>query len=422
MIPAAKISSARNSQGKTLAFLFAAFPILDIYATPLPGISIGEFLLIVAFTLLSITKPERTYRIPSDFSPIFLYAAYGISVTLFVILTQSWAIPSVMLYDAGSKILFFIIFLLGINYIKWEPFSKYLLKIANFAAGFLLLQVILSTIGVHISGIVPWLPLSNETDVADFISKQLDSDRSSSLFAEPAHFCEYMVLPLVIALIGNNQSKRKAILYASSILLSRSANGFAILGICILGFMLWRMLSIRKPLTKTIYVIFISLAGIVIVPFLAIVFEDLIERFAEISGDSASTGVHGLSGYIRVLRGYFLYGSFSTIGQIFGMGFGCILGYISSHTTPYLELTDLMPEYVNSVQYILISSGIIGLILIVKQLYRLFKSSQYQFKLALVCLAALMCSASIFFTTTTILILISAYENKSGNINNNTLS
>lgn len=395
---------------KRISLLVALFPILDIYATPLPGISIGEFLLFSIFIYCAFKKSGMLFSIPTEFAPFFSYFLYGSIVTLSVISFCRWANPNTMLYDLGSKVLFFSILLLSLKFCIRKELVKYLIIIANIVSAFFIFQYALRMVGINISGIISFLPLSNTVDTAHFIQGQQGSARCSSLFAEPAHLCEFMTLPLCLSALGRNKNIRRFIIYLSVLLLSRSANGFAISGIVLLGIIIFRILRLKNNGLKVFVLSSAICLCLIIVPVLGLIFNDYVQRFAEISGDPSQRSVNGLSSYIRVLRGYSLFVSFPVFEQIVGQGFGCILSYVANHDTSFYELTSELPDYVNSIQSVLISTGYIGLVLMTKQIYGLFRKCHREYKLALLSLVALTASATILFTPVSILIFTCSDE------------
>lgn len=387
-----------------VSFVYAFSPILLIYSSPVPGLSINEFIIALLFIWFALTKPNELFKINSLITPVVIYILYGTIITFGIIFSEAWSQPSIMIYDVFSKILFLIIFFVGIKFISFEIFIKNIFSLGDITVTFLFIQIVLSCVGVHISGIIPFLPLSNEVDTAQFISGQLGSDRMSSLFSEPAHLSEFLLLPLIIELFDRKRHIFRILLYGSAIIISKSTTGFSVLGVILILFLIYQLKTIRRKSVRILLIVVTCIIALGIAPLFLIVFGDALDRFSEISGDA-----NGLfSGYIRVMRGYVLFGDYSLSEKIFGQGFGCILGYISSHKTAYLDLTDKIPEYVNSIQYILITTGIIGLFIIFKFIYGIFTRCSYQFKMVLLSLIIMMTSSSIFFSTLGCLYLIAS--------------
>lgn len=387
-----------------VSILYAFSPILKIYASPVPGLSISEFSIVFLFILLILTNPTRLFQFPSIIKPLIYFLIYGIILTLYVIFFESWSISSTMIYEVCGKILFFIMFIVGFQFWSTEKFVKYLIKLADIAVIFLFIQIFLSIFGIHISGIIPFLPLSNNVETAQFISNQLGGERFSSIFSEPAHLSEFIILPLIIISFGNKPNYLRCIFYTSTILISHSATGFTVLGVILLCFIFNWLQSFRNPKYKILFSIISLLLVIILIPSFSVLFGDRLDRFAEISGDGDGL----FSGYLRVMRGYILYNDFTIPEKLFGQGFGCIIGYISTHKTDYLSLTDLIPEYVNSIQYILISTGIVGFCLISNFLYKIFRRCNNEYKIVIICLIMMMASTAIFFSITAIIYLLPA--------------
>ena len=410
------VLSPNISLRRSVSFFFSIFALLDIYASPFPGISIGELLLFFTFIYCAIKSNGFVFKIPFEFYPFFWLILYGSLITIIVIAFNTWPDQNNMLYDAGSKILFLIILLVGIKYIDVKYLSNYIGKVADIVCAFFFIQLILGYLGIRISGIIPGLPLSNTVDSSDFINRQLESERICSFFSEPAHLCQFLILPICLASYGKYKNKKRFFLYGATLFLSGSANGYALIALIIMGLLLRKCLSIRSRVLRIFSISAISLMLFISVTYITLLFPDITRRFTEISGNVSAYSTNGMSSYVRVLRGYSLYESFPLVGKLFGEGFGCIQSYADSHNTSYFYLTSILPDYVNSIQYVLICTGFIGFILLLRQFYVIYINSLIEYKLSIACLFMMMFSATVLFSYLSIIILVSAYGSHSKNI------
>lgn len=344
-------------KAKSASILFALFPLLNIYATGIiPGISIGQCLLLIIFMCCIFLKDSK---LNVYFGKYILYSI-GITICCQV---YSWTQWGDCLYEGLSLLVFFFLLNCAVKYLDYRMCKKAMYVIGVFSLVFFFLQYTLSFLGIRISGILPYFQLSNEEDTNTFIASQLNRDRFSSVFQEPAHYAEFMILILSFLLFTGRRTKMKIILsiiISTSILLSQSAGGYVLL---LVSWSFWILTKFLKNIKyKSIYLIGVIL--FCIAAFWLIesneAFVKVAERYKELSLTPEVT-VNGYSSYIRVIRGYIPYIEGNSVDKIFGHGVGTLVSYVNSHPqSMFLSITDYNPNWVNSFQYILFTTGIIG--------------------------------------------------------------
>jgi hypothetical protein len=77
------------------------------------------------------------------------------------------------------------------------------------------------------------------------------------------------------------------------------------------------------------------------------------------------------SGFFRIWRGYFIYGSMDLLNQIFGASLGSV-EYIASKV--YILGINYEGTYMNGIQSLLITGGIVGTLLFFYYIVKLYKS------------------------------------------------
>ena len=86
---------------------------------------------------------------------------------------------------------------------------------------------------------------------------------------------------------------------------------------------------------------------------------------------------------------------------------GSLIGYVNSHPqSSYLALTTFNPKWINGLQYLIFSTGIIGAIIYFTQLYKIGKKSSVLGRAFIVVLIMLFLSADSFFSQEMILYII----------------
>lgn len=369
----------------------ALYPLLAIYATFIPGISIGEFVLLV-FSFLILFKCKK--RIPLLFQDFIVYSTL-ISI-LMVLLHDEYPFATFLFHFVSF---FLIVYLISTACVIGDAMKVelYIKKLSIICVAFFVVQyVVYITTSSTISGIVPFLPLSNGEDAATFKTLQMGRDRMSSFFEEPAHFSEFLCIPLCLYLFHARNMKDflLGILITACIFLSTSALG-AISVIIIWG--MWLLEFLRKGNHKVLSYVLIVLLVLAFPTLVATEFAtSMTTRITEISGEGVEGSVNGFSSYIRVLRGYIPYLEQNFVIKILGNGLGSLESYIKTYPTQYLNLIDIIPDYLNSIQYILLGSGLIGLCLFIKQMYKILKKTSSLGKTLLLTMFAQMFASGIY--------------------------
>ncbi len=352
---------------KLYSALFALFPVFNIYATGiLPGISIGQILLLLSSIILLI---NNRCVISSHF---LYYLLYAIFISILSIL-KPWVNIENVFYEVISLFLFFFIFNAAFSYANVYIVKKGVIYLALFSLSFFYLQVILSLFGINISGIIPFLPLSYTSETESFIQYQLGLGRFCSIFEEPAHYATFMSFALSMLLFSEDNKKHKylILLIIISIILSKSSSGYFLLFATIAYFF---FVKIKKSKYKLLSYSLCCLVGILLIIFFARNTDTIMAatRLSELA-INPQVSEYGYSSYIRVIRGYipFIEGSISA--KIFGNGIGSLLSWVGFHPdSNFLSITDYNPNWINSFQLLLFSTGILGALLFLTKLFKSF--------------------------------------------------
>ena len=380
---------------------FALFPILNIYSiTGLPGLSIGQFLLVllIGFRILN-----------NGFSKILCFKAfviYSLIISAIGIVVKGYDLVD-SIYESIALILFFVIFNYTIVSAEYAKVKKWIVYVGMFALAFFVIQYILFLAGRPISGIVSFLPLSNEVNTAEFRLTQMGRERLSSIFQEPAHYSEFMSIVLAFILLKKDGNKKKklllSIIISATIILSMSTSGAIFLALVWGAWSIY--LSQQTHNVKTLFTIVILLVVTATPILLSSYLEYISLRFSQISF-TPEASEYGFSSYIRVLRGYIPFMESDVLDQIFGHGLGTLRSYIRQNpSTMFLSVTDFNETWVNSFQYLLFMTGIIGTVLFGKQMMYFYKGTTFMGKLFILQYISAFLSAGILLTPTSALFL-----------------
>lgn len=380
------------SLNKTKIFgaTFALMPLLGIYSIGIPFLSLGQVLLVV-LVVISLVSGEKIR------TPIFMsFTLYAVIITLLNILAISGIIIGDEIHDVLAWLFFMITVLGAISFANYQTFCKVFVVFGWVCVGFFYIQFVLSLVGVRISGLLPFLPLASNVDFQTMVEKQVSATRLSSLFMEPAHYAENMSLFLALVLMKASNMK-KALLSGSiitvSIFLSQSAMGVVL----VLFVWLWWFIK-RYRFNISSIIILAVLLGMAI-PFLlsSEITDQLLLRF---SADyvSGASGEGHFSTYIRTVRGYIPFIESGFIHKLFGCGLGALSSFIKMHPgTGFLAITDLIPNWINGMSYLLLSTGILGTFLYIKVCIKLFKNNSELGKAVMILVFLLLLSSDSLF-------------------------
>lgn len=315
---------------KYSGFVLAVAPALAMYII-LPGTNLSGLLLIIS-TIMVLLNYRGMYF--NKIAKCLFVGVVALSIISYISnFSNVWFDQTVFVHNLWSIVLCLIPLVFVTNLINVETYIKTVFFIAIIASIVCLYQRLLLTV----TGTFPsdfYLPLPMTDDVSTVTL------RPHSFFREPAHLSLYLLPALYLALI--NGKKYYAALFMIGILSSGSTTGF-LLGAAI--FVIW-LSSSRMKKGKLL----ISIAILLIVLSITIQFTpDLISSNTEKLINTDTNSSLRLLGSIEIIE------KMSGRELLFGIGINQLANY-GLYMTGY-ELAN----YANSVVYMLISYGIVGL-------------------------------------------------------------
>lgn len=229
--------------------------------------------------------------------------------------------------------------------------------------------------------------------------------RPISIFCEPAHFAQFALLPLAIALfcqetvLSKKQKVVVSLFITMAILLSYSANGIFIAAIL---WIIWLIKYIQKRPTigKVLTVIAILALGLYVFIFKGFM-DTAFERLDTVSASGATTGTQ------RLLQGFAVFSGFPVMAKMFGIGFGNVQAYLIENNITTAYLSEIGNEYMNGFSTVLVSGGVIGLIVYLVIWIRMFtKHKDMVGRGAFLIITALFCSSALFYSCVTVMYLV----------------
>lgn len=228
------------------------------------------------------------------------------------------------------------------------------------------------------------LPVSNEVLMRNE-NWTTYSDRPVAFFTEPAMVVAFLTPVLLFAY--QKKEWLVAIVVSLAILLSGSTSGVVALAIMWAFF----VINFRSSATYRIALIIVMIAAVYAFLNLSY-FSDSIDKISfELSGESSNMNV-------RVMRGWWIYGTLDLRSKLFGISDYNISSYVYGHAEEFTWQTGYEENfYLNTAQRILIQTGIVGAILYIWMLIKLWMSTNKAVKPYLTVVIVSMFFASNFF-------------------------
>lgn len=351
---------------KMSMLLLVLYPIIGVYSFPFLFGSWGDFLFIVLIILDFIRNQRKIiFGLPMHYG--FYWGYLSISYLVLSHFKPASFIPGGLSFFVFSLILGYVI-----KYFDYRSFKKYY-RVVFFITAliFMLQELSYIIVGHRFSMLLPYGTVVGGTPVTEIIQQNISGDRSSSIFREPAHFAQFVLPLLAMELFDKEGIGRKMNKYALIIILLllflRSGNGIA--GLLVLTvFKLANVILYEKNQYKLIGIIFFSTFVVIGMSYYMSTEtgELLLYRTQELSVDENSNS------FIRLYRGYYVYNILPPANKVFGISPDDLPSVIKNSSVSFL-FSGENDTYYNGIHYVLLYSGIIGLLLILLVYLGLFR-------------------------------------------------
>jgi hypothetical protein len=268
-----------------------------------------------------------------------------------------------ILHIVSPNLMLFIFGFLSLSIIDINYFIKYYKIIAILICLIFLMQYVgyylFDLRLIFVSNIIP---LNTGLPNNEYISTiLLNSNRFSTFFLEPAHQSIYLI-PLLVyySTIRTYNIREYIALFILMLVLVLSNSGVGIIS----AFSIFISIILRKY--SNMKLLFFALFPLIVI---LIYYSNIVELLGPRSNeifDPKDTD----SGYIRVLRGFWVFDALDNYSKVFGLGIPGNLLEVSSKTYLFLDDDDL---YLSGFHYILVYSGIIGAGLFLLHIFHKFK-------------------------------------------------
>ncbi len=352
----------------------ASMPVLNIYLA-FPGFTYASiFFLLVLILALNSSKGFITiFKWPNSYLLFWIFVTFSFTVACVLHGSLYRAIlPGGFAFCLFSLQLGFVTKFYDIKF-----FYKYSRIIAVITIVVLVFQDLFYLYSGHrFSALLPFGALTDGLPISELIQVQTSMDRSCSIFREPAHAAQFLLVVLALELFWKGRDKlytNFGLFLGVGLLILRSGNG--LLGMILLvAFKAFYYLKQNKSkyrfLVLTIGVI--CCLGVVSYYSKTELGAETMARVSEFDNNESSKS------YIRIYRGFALLADSSFIVKLFGTNNDGILEIIHNSPVAYLfdGLSTESDLYFNGVSSIILHIGIIGFVLFCSYMIKCQKESE----------------------------------------------
>lgn len=389
-------------QNRLYTLLVSLFIIGDVYVVPhLTFLSWGLLSLIILSPYF-ISKSNRIQCVTRQIIPVLVFCLYSLIISIISICIIEGSARDVIVRIIRESFFYIIIFVFGTRFFHAAMFKNYISKISLLLATFIILQALVYyASGYFIPGLIPNVQIND----AGLTGKQMYDGllryasyhgfiKVNGFLCEPAHCAHFLFVYLLILLFDSKESDRrnftKAIYVSFAMIATMSTNAFLEL---IIAWLSWMIIERKK---RALQVVLFALVGITAFAFimskgLTTYFTFVFNRFSSIFGNDTVS----MTASARVLKGSNLFQSLDPLRKVFGIGFGSYNAAVENGIIN-VGSYDIQNEYMSSIWYILISSGLIGMMIYLSYFINLFKSRDNLGRILIISIIVLSFGTSIY--------------------------
>lgn len=394
-------STVVSNQSRRLFTFAVIFSVVgNIYAVG--SLGFGEILIILAIVLCMLMQGLviriSVFDMKHSFTLFFIYAVIiSLSVAmLFSRIPVSEAIERII----RDTFYVVVIFVFSASFFERAYARRVIAWLSVALSVFVFIQFFAYLLfHIHFMGLIRFLPLASGESFIDLKNHYLKMAsyqgyiRANGFLDEPARCAHLLSVGLLVLFFSKHERYKglKIVIVSVGMVLTTSLNAILLLPVCFLIYY-WFSLkqSGRKPKPWiVIFPIAALLAGIVAYFCIPMV-QTILQRLQNVKTTTQGSTV------LRLLRGFAFYGKMPLWSKVFGIGVGNFLGFKDAFhiITPYEETT----EYMNTLSYILVSTGIVGTLLLAAAMRKLYKRTDVLGKSIILLLIVTSLSSSIYST------------------------
>lgn len=360
------------------SFLFAIFMITDIYRINSDvSISVGEIIFLICFliTVLNGAKYRVFYNIP-----LIFFLIYSFFLTVAVSLRSGGEMLSPLFRLFRDAFYWVLICVYGYTYVDYFTFEKWVKRLCIILSIIIIIQeVVFILFGVFVPMFLldAKLTASGVTGASIYENILINANRNGYLKApgflsEGAHCAQMLFIGSIILIDIDNLFIRSKFLYLLMFTLASilTFSSSAVIYVCFFwGYFAFSILK-RGGIKQFFGIIFISI--ILVFAFLILVFSGKLNFVSVLNRiiNAFKINTADNSAYMRIYKGFEFWMHLPILYKLFGIGFGNYSKFSYLYSGSLSAAFE--SEYMNTVSYILVSSGVVGFFMFVSFMRTLY--------------------------------------------------
>lgn len=378
----------------------------DQYNSIIPGITLGELILVLACCIVSIKNSFKIYvRRTRSVVSFFILGIVLTVVSIMISDCEFLAVSSTKIITRWIRYMSYIFGMVVMcdNFYKKDLSMKLYQNVCLVISLYTILQTVLYFgVGYILPTKILPLPFAMERD-ADFIVNLAHNYyfRAFGPFVEPSLLAKFLLPGFALSLSGWGKAKNNdfgmVILIFVAISCSTSVQGIVI---CMISFIIYIIYvkDIKWTLLKKVIGIVCFFMIIVLLMRYGIL-ETPLDRVSSISIKDSQ----GDSGGMRLFRGYAVWLKLPILYKLIGIGYGNVANFVIQNNI--ITVFDSVfsnsvaeADYVNGMSLLLLSSGGLGLPFILKWFIYTWKNVSFTSRILIIQLILLMASGPSFIS------------------------
>lgn len=389
----------------SILIIFCSF--LHQYESPLPGITLGEFLVILVIVIITLNYPKLMFSIPINLlTKIFFF--FLLLSFISIILQGSYKLFIVTRWIRYSS--YILMVLISSRIYSYQYAIKLYKYFCLFVSIYIILQYVLFLLlDVYLPIKILPIPWSRLQDTQQLLEQSIRYYfRGYGIFTEPGYSAKFLLPGLALSLFGWTEKRKidysSMILISLGIIITTSVQGMIVGLITVSFFTIELIMDSKKNIKNLLFEVYIgaALLGLLYLSSSLGLTDVSFRRIQTISLDS--TGSTG----IRVFRGFAIFEQLPLQFKIMGVGLGNTSFFVLRNGIQTIydssSLTDTALGYTSGISGILVESGVIGFLFF---LYWFFKTRSglsklqriilYQFIILLIGGGGLLSMTTVFY-------------------------
>lgn len=356
------------------------FPILNSSHVGNLNFGYGDLLLVFVF-VAKILPNILASKLVLEEKKFWVFMGYlGLVSIVECVVTPSYSILSMLV--PYMKYVFYGIIIFGcMKYFDTGYGIKFYINVCVMESVYSFIQYILTVItGIALPYVFPFSNMEYGINGALYNAQLLqtlnvEGIRGVGFFPEPSHFAEYTIFSIVFLLFKERKNRIdiiKFIIISFGILLTKSSIGIISWVIAVLFYYFYSMKQVsKKHFVRIVFTLVMLIAIFVSLGIKFDVFSFIMQRL-----ETINERTWAVSGNLRLLRGFIIYGETPWFIKVFGIGCGNYSNFVDTYNiqTFFDRVMSRTNEYMNGVSTILLRSGVIGGFLYINFCCTLFKN------------------------------------------------